>query len=85
MNWNDVISYANNGNLKPDRRVEKTEAEWKKQLTEEEVAKVVDSVIAKTGAASMKDMGKVMGMVNSQLAGKADGKTISTVVKARLS
>ncbi|GHC56471.1 GatB/YqeY domain-containing protein [Ulvibacter litoralis] len=56
-----------------------------KQLTEEEVAKVVDSVIAKTGAASMKDMGKVMGMVNSQLAGKADGKTISTVVKARLS
>ena len=55
------------------------------QLSEEEVAKVVDAIIAQTGASSMKDMGKVMGMANGQLAGKADGKTISTVVKARLS
>ncbi len=55
------------------------------QLSEEEVAKVVDAIIAQTGATSMKDMGKVMGMANGQLAGKADGKTISTVVKARLS
>ncbi|WP_339906194.1 peptide-methionine (R)-S-oxide reductase MsrB [uncultured Cyclobacterium sp.] len=36
MNWNDVIRYANNGNLKPDRRVEKTDAAWKELLTEEE-------------------------------------------------
>ncbi len=55
------------------------------QLSEEEVAKIVDAIIAQTGASSMKDMGKVMGMANGQLAGKADGKTISTVVKARLS
>ncbi|PKA82357.1 hypothetical protein ATE92_0486 [Ulvibacter sp. MAR_2010_11] len=55
------------------------------QLSEAEVAKVVDEIIAQTGASSMKDMGKVMGMANSKLAGKADGKTISTVVKARLS
>lgn len=55
------------------------------QLSEEEVAKVVDAIIAQTGATSMKDMGKVMGIANGQLAGKADGKTISTVVKARLS
>lgn len=55
------------------------------QLSEEEVTKVVDAIIAQTGASSMKDMGKVMGMANGQLAGKADGKTISTVVKARLS
>lgn len=56
-----------------------------KQLSEEEVAKVVDAIIAETGASSMKDMGSVMGMANGKLAGKADGKTISTVVKARLS
>ena len=56
-----------------------------KQLSEEEVAKVVDAIIAETGAASMKDMGKVMGMANGKLAGRADGKTISSVVKARLS
>ncbi len=55
------------------------------QLSEEEVAKVVDEVIAQTGASSMKDMGKVMGMTNAKLAGKADGKTISGIVKERLS
>jgi hypothetical protein len=55
------------------------------QMSEEEVAKVVDAIIAQTGAASMKDMGKVMGMANGKLAGKADGKTISTIVKQRLS
>ena len=55
------------------------------QLNEEEVAKVVDEIIAQTGASSMKDMGRVMGMTNSKIAGKADGKTISTIVKARLS
>ncbi len=55
------------------------------QLSEEEVAKVVDEVIAQTGASTMKEMGKVMGAVNAKLAGKADGKTISTIVKQRLS
>jgi len=55
------------------------------QLGEAEIEKVVVAVIAKTGAEGMKDMGKVMGMVSSQLAGQADGKTISTIVKSKLS
>ena len=55
------------------------------QLSEEEVGKVIESIIAQTGAISMKDMGKVMGMASKQLAGKADGKTISTLVKQLLS
>lgn len=55
------------------------------QMSEEEVAKVVDAVIAKTGAASMKDMGMVMAMVNKELAGKADGKTVAMLVKQKLS
>ena len=54
------------------------------QLSIEEVTKIVDEVIAQTGASSMKDMGKVMGITNSRLAGKADGKTISGIVKERL-
>lgn len=55
------------------------------QLDEVEVGKIVDNIIAETGASSMADMGKVMGLASKKLAGKADGKTISTVVKARLS
>ncbi|MBW1297834.1 GatB/YqeY domain-containing protein [Aquimarina litoralis] len=55
------------------------------QLSEEEIEKVIVEIIAKTGAEGMKDMGKVMGMASGQLTGKADGKTISTIVKAKLS
>ena len=55
------------------------------QLSEEQVGKVIESIIAQTGANSMKDMGKVMGMASKQLAGKSDGKTISTLVKQLLS
>ncbi|QIE60399.1 GatB/YqeY domain-containing protein [Rasiella rasia] len=55
------------------------------QLTEDEVAVLVDEAIGQTGASSMADMGKVMGMVNGKAAGRADGKTISMIVKQRLS
>jgi len=55
------------------------------QLSEEEIEKIVIDIIAKTGASGMKDMGKVMGMANAALTGKADGKTISTIVKSKLS
>ena len=54
------------------------------QLSEEEIAKAIDAIISQTGASGMKDMGKVMGMASSQLAGKADGKTISMIVKSKL-
>lgn len=54
------------------------------QMSEEEIEKVISAIIEKTGADSMKDMGKVMGMASKELAGKADGKTISTIVKNKL-
>ena len=54
------------------------------QLTTEAIEKIIDDIIAKTGAEGMKDMGKVMGMASKEMAGKADGKTISTIVKQRL-
>ena len=53
-------------------------------LSEEAIAKVVVSTIEKIGALGMKDMGKVMGIVSKQLAGKADGKTISGIVRTYL-
>lgn len=54
------------------------------QLSEEEIEKVVVQTIDATGASGMKDMGKVMGMVSKELAGQADGKTISNIVKSKL-
>lgn len=52
-----------------------------KQLTEEEVEEKVKEIIAETGASSMKDMGKVMGLATQRLKGLAEGKTISAIVK----
>lgn len=55
------------------------------QLSEEEVEAVVKKIIADNGFAGMADMGKVMGIASKELAGSADGKTISTAVKKALS
>ena len=55
-----------------------------KQLTEEEITAIVKTIIAETGASSMKEMGKVMSIANKQMAGKADGRVISGIVKALL-
>lgn len=56
-----------------------------KQLDRSEVEEIISTIIAETGATSVKDMGKVMGIANQRLAGQADGRTISEVVKALLS
>ncbi len=55
------------------------------QLSENEIESVVENVILQLGASGMKDMGKVMGAANKALTGRADGKTISKIVKAKLS
>jgi len=55
------------------------------RLTGEELTAAVKSIIEKTGASSMKDMGKVMGIATKELAGKADGKDIADKVRALLS
>ena len=53
-------------------------------LSEEVIEKIVVATIEKLGASGMKDMGKVMGILSKELAGKADGKTISTFVRKNL-
>lgn len=55
------------------------------QLSEEEVEALVKKIIADNGFNGMADMGKVMGLATKEVAGRADGKTISTVVKKALS
>ena len=56
-----------------------------KQLDHEEIEKIISEIIDQSGAQGMKDMGKVMGLASSQLSGKADGKTISNIVRSKLS
>ena len=54
------------------------------QLSEDDVKKLITAAIASTGAAGPADMGKVMGAIKPQIAGKADGSLVSTLVKAAL-
>jgi len=54
------------------------------KLSDDELTAVVKSIIDKTGATSLKDMGKVMGLATKELAGKADGKDIAAKVKSLL-
>ncbi len=70
----------------------KEQAEWEvinqylpQPLSEEELQSAVKKIVQETGATGMQDMGKVMGQATTVLAGKADGKAISTVVKRILS
>jgi len=56
-----------------------------KQLSKEEIAQTIKQVIVAVGATDIKDIGKVMGQANKELAGKAEGKTIAEVVKELLS
>jgi uncharacterized protein YqeY len=64
--------------------LEVIEAYLPKQMSHDEVEAYLKEVITRVGATSVKDMGKVMGMANKELAGKADGRTISEVVKQLL-
>jgi uncharacterized protein len=54
------------------------------QVSDEEVTKIIDELIAASGATTMKDLGKVMGPAMKQLKGKADGKKIQEIVKSKL-
>ena len=54
------------------------------QLSDEEIGAVIEAVIEKVGASSPKDMGKVMGPAMKELKGKADGKKVQELVKAKL-
>ncbi len=54
------------------------------QMDESALSSLIQGVIDETGASSMKDMGKVMGIVSQKVAGQADGKTVATIVKQLL-
>lgn len=65
-------------------QVEVIERYLPKALEESEIESIVKEIIAQTGAQGKKDMGKVMGIASKQMAGRADGRIISTIVKKLL-
>ena len=71
--------------VKEREEIEVIERFLPKQMRETEIKEAVAAIILQTGAASPADMGKVMGVASKQLAGLADGKTISNIVKELLS
>ena len=82
----EIYQQQNRADLaqKEQEEIEVIEAFLPKQLSVEELKEALTKIIADTGAVSPADMGKVMGAATKQLAGKADGKTISAMVKALL-
>ncbi len=70
--------------IKEKEEIEVIERFLPKQLTEVEIKEAVAAIITQTGAGSPADMGKVMGVASKQLAGLADGKTISNILKELL-
>jgi uncharacterized protein YqeY len=65
--------------------VEVIEAYLPQQLSHEEIAAIVKKIIGQSGASGIKDIGRVMGIASKELAGRADGRTISMMVKEQLS
>jgi uncharacterized protein YqeY len=85
----DSIEQFTKGNRLEMADKEKKEAEILKtylppELSEEEIKKVIEEAVVATGAQGVKDMGKVMKEVNAKIAGQADGKLVSDLVRVRL-
>jgi len=83
----DIFTQQNRPDLatKEQEEIEVIEKFLPKQLSQDELKAEIGKIIAQAGATSPAEMGKVIGLANKQLAGKADGKTISIVVKELLS
>ncbi|HUZ57175.1 MAG TPA: GatB/YqeY domain-containing protein [Hanamia sp.] len=79
----EIYEKQNRGDLalKEKEEIDVIEKFLPKQMNENELKEVIKKIIIESGASSPSDMGKVMGLANKQLAGKADGKTIATIVK----
>ena len=83
----DIYTKANRADLAQKEIFEASviEAYLPKQMEEAEVGEIIRKIISQTGATSIRDMGTVMGAASKELAGKADGKMISGIVKNLLS
>lgn len=79
----EIYKSQNRPDLAEDEQFQSSiiEAYLPEQMSPDELREIVKAIIGQVGATSIKDMGKVMGLASKQLAGKADNKTISLVIK----
>lgn len=82
----EIYEKENRADLAKKEReeIEVIERYLPQQMSEDELRSILSKIIAATGATKPQDMGKVMGIASKELAGKADGKTISAIVKELL-
>lgn len=82
----EIFKQQNRNDLaqKEEEEINVIEKFLPKQLTEDEVREMLSDIIKEVGASSPADMGKVMGVATKKMAGKADGKTISSLIKELL-
>ena len=82
----DIFTQQNRADLatKEQEEIEVIEKFLPKQLSQDELKEEISKIITESGATSPAEMGKVIGLANKKLAGRADGKTISGVVKELL-
>ena len=83
----EIYEKQNRGDLaqKEKEEISVIEKFLPEQLSEEKLKEILSRIVTETGASTPADMGKVMGVANKQLAGKADGKTIAAIVRKLLS
>jgi len=82
-----IYSAAGRNDLagKEQRELEVIQSYLPQQLSPEEIEKIVDEAIEETGAQSMKDMGRLMGVIMPKVKGRADGKQINEMIRQKLS
>ena len=82
----DIYKQGNREDLaqKESKELEIIQAYLPKQLSEQELEKIIDEAIKTSGALTIKDLGKVMGLVSKETKGRADSKIISEIIKKKL-
>jgi hypothetical protein len=82
-----IYQEQNRADLEDEETYQATiiEAYLPARMSDEDIKEIIQTVISETGAASMKDMGRVMGLVSSRIAGQADNQVVASMVKSLLS
>ena len=89
-NLNQIISASekignrNESILESKKEIEILESFLPKQMTDSEITSAIDEILTRISVTNIKDMGRIMGVFNSEYGGRADNKLVSTIIKSKL-